>query len=319
MTVQEASKTTSTPARQVNPHIEKWNTVVTIGDSFNEGLWDSADPHLDLTTLEAQQAHADAPINGWADRLAAHLSWHREQKELAPVNYANLAIRGKLIRYIVESEIPQALALHPDLVIMDGGGNDILRPGTSVDQVVHFYEYGLKQIRFSGADALILLPPQPSSSLSLTRTKSADYCARLHSLANRYDCYIVDLWDYPTFTDSRLWCQDRLHPNPEGHERIAQIALIGLGLQADPAWRNSLRTRLPGNPQPLPEQLQENAEWFKSYVLPWVDRRLRGTSSGDNRVGKRLVPTPMPASEPHPGSQLLKNNETTDETNAATA
>lgn len=301
----------TTHARTINPHLEKWNTVVTIGDSVNEGLWDSVDPELDLTKLDAQLENADAPVFGWADRLAAHISRHRAAltPALPPVEYASLAVRGKLIRYIVETEIPAALALHPNLVIMDGGGNDILRPGTSLDQVVRYFEYGLKQIRESGSDVIILLPSQPGGSLlSLTRTKTADYAARLHSLANRYDCYIVDLWDYPVFTDARLWCQDRIHPTPEGHERIAQIALLGLGLPADPAWADgSLRRRLPGAAQPLQERVHENTQWFRGYVMPWVDRRLHGTSSGDNRVGKQLTPLPMPASEPHPGSVLLKD------------
>lgn len=309
-TLVENAATPAQPQRAhcITPHLEKWNTVVTVGDSVNEGLWDSVDPELDLTKLDNQQTHADAPVFGWADRLAAHLSRHRVEKGLKPVNYANLAVRGKLIRYIVETEIPQALELKPDLVIMDGGGNDILRPGTSLDQVIHFYEYGVRQIRATGADVLLLLPSQPGGSLlSLTRTKSADYCARLHSLANRLDCYIADLWDYQNFMDARLWSQDRIHPTPEGHERFAQIALLGLGLPADPAWADgSLRRRLPGELQPLPERVHENAEWFKSYVLPWVDRRLRGVSSGDNRLGKRLEPLPMPPSEPHPGSTILQ-------------
>jgi lysophospholipase L1-like esterase len=304
----EVETVSNEPARTVNPHLAKWNTVVTVGDSVNEGLWDSVDPELDLTKLEAQQEFFDAPVFGWADRLAAHLSRHRAHIGLPPVNYASLAVRGKLIKYIVENEIPAALKLNPDLVIMDGGGNDILRPGTSIDQVVHFFEYGLQQIRKTGADVVMLLPSQPGGSLlSLTRSKSADYCARLHSLANRYDCYIVDMWDYPNLVDARLWSQDRIHPTPECHERIAQMALLGLGLPADPAWakNNNLRRRLPGNPQPLPERVHESTEWFKSYVLPWVDRRLHGVSSGDNREGKRLEPTPMPPSTPHPGSLLL--------------
>ncbi|MCI1984397.1 MAG: SGNH/GDSL hydrolase family protein [Bifidobacteriaceae bacterium] len=309
----EITTTDPEPARRIIPHLAKWNTVVTIGDSVDEGLWDSVDPELDLTKLEAQQEYADAPVFGWADRLAAHISRHRAQATppLPPVDYANIAVRGKLIKYIVETEIPQALALKPDLVIMDGGGNDILRPGTSIDQVIHYFEYGLTQIRATGSDVIILMPSQPGGSLlSLTRAKSADYTARLHSLANRYDCYIVDLWDYPNLVDARLWSQDRIHPTPECHERIAQIALLGLGLPADPAWADgSLRRRLPGALQPLPERVHENAEWFKSYVLPWVDRRLHGVSSGDNRAGKRPVPTPMPASEPHPGSSLLHQGE----------
>ncbi|OZG54674.1 hypothetical protein, partial [Aeriscardovia aeriphila] len=45
------------PARVVLPHLEKWQRVVTVGDSVNEGLWDPVDTSLDMTTFENQSAH----------------------------------------------------------------------------------------------------------------------------------------------------------------------------------------------------------------------------------------------------------------------
>lgn len=291
------------PARLVVPHLEKWKTVVTIGDSVNEGLWDPVDTSLDMTKYENQMAHPNTPLFGWADRLAGHLSRRRVDAGLSPVMYASLAVRGKLIRNIVDVQLPQALALHPDLLIMDGGGNDILRPGASVERVLKYIAYGLEQARSAGADIIYCLANQPQ--LRSVRGAAADYSARLHSLLQRYDCYEVDVWDYPNMTDPRLWSQDTIHPSPECDERVAQIALIGLGLGADPAWVDQLRAPLPQNARPITKRVRRGHRWIHDYGYPWVERRLTGVSSGDGRHGKRPVPIPMPPSEPHPGSLLL--------------
>ena len=32
---------------------------------------------------------------------------------------------------------------------------------------------------------------------------------------------------------------------------------------------------------------REDARWAREYLLPWVNRRLRGTSSGDGLLAKR--------------------------------
>jgi len=39
------------------------------------------------------------------------------------------------------------------------------------------------------------------------------------------------------------------------------------------------------------------ARYYREHVLPWVNRRLRGQSSGDARTGKYLSWVPIPASE----------------------
>ncbi|MEI2643707.1 MAG: hypothetical protein V9G10_15700 [Candidatus Nanopelagicales bacterium] len=61
--------------------------LVCIGDSFTEGLCDVTRP--------------DGEYLGWADRVAA---------ALAPVEYANLAVRGKLFDQILADQVPVALA-----------------------------------------------------------------------------------------------------------------------------------------------------------------------------------------------------------------
>jgi hypothetical protein len=51
--------------------------------------------------------------------------------EYPGLRYANLAVRGKLLRQIVAEQVPAAVAMSPSLVSIAGGGNDILRPNCS--------------------------------------------------------------------------------------------------------------------------------------------------------------------------------------------
>ena len=91
-----------------------WERYVALGDSLTEGLADT---------------YPDGRDRGWADRLAQHLADRRGQS----IRYANLAIRGRLLRPIVAEQVEPALALGPDLVSIWGGGNDLLRPNADPD------------------------------------------------------------------------------------------------------------------------------------------------------------------------------------------
>ena len=82
---------------------------VAIGDSFTEGVGDEL---------------PDGSVRGWADLVAK--GWADGTGR--PIEYANLAIRGKLIWPIVDEQLERALALRPTHGSFNGGGNDMLRP-----------------------------------------------------------------------------------------------------------------------------------------------------------------------------------------------
>ena len=70
-------------------------------------------------------------IVGFADRLAAMLD------SLHPgLQYANLAIRGRRIRDVLDDQLPRALAMRPDLITVCVGMNDITRPGLLFDRAL---------------------------------------------------------------------------------------------------------------------------------------------------------------------------------------
>lgn len=256
----------------------RWTRYVAVGDSFTEGLWDA--PEGD-----------DGPVRGWADVLAGLLSDRRRTAGLEPLRYANLAVRGRVLRPIVTEQVPRALELGPDLVSLVGGGNDILRPATDVDRLGRLLEQAVVRVRATGADVLLATGFDSAGSplVSATRARVGVYNAHIWSIARRHGAHVLDLWGMRHLHDWRMWAPDRIHLTTEGHARVAQGALAALGLTPDdPRWDEPLA---PQPRVPRAEQARLDAQWLRLYAYPWATRRLRGRSSGDTRVPKLPVLT----------------------------
>ena len=268
---------TSSPARQREPG--RWSRYVAVGDSFNEGMSDE-DP-----------AAPDRFI-GWADRLAAHLAVAVAQD----FGYANLAVRGRLLGDIAGRQVDDALALGPDLVSIVGGGNDILRPKADIDALAGELEAAVARIRATGADVLMATPvdPQDAPLVRHTRGRAAIYTAHIWTIARRHDAFVIDQWGMTALRDWRMWAPDRIHMTAEGHRRVALNAFTTLGFDShDADWS----TPLPPAPSiSRADAVRANAQWAREYVGPWVQRRLRGQSSGDSVSAKR--PTLLPPVRP---------------------
>lgn len=257
-----------------------WTRYVALGDSFTEGLWDAPDG-------------TDAPMRGWADLLAARLSARRAEAGAPPLEYANLAVRGRRLAPIVDDQVPAAVALRPDLVSLVGGGNDLLRPDGDPDRLAARLEGAVVRLRRSGADVLLATGFDTAESpvVRLTRSKVAVYNTMIWSIARRQGAHVVDLWGMRALHDWRMWADDRIHLTTAGHERVAQAALVGLGLEPDtPDWDDPLA---PLPPAPFVERARANARWVRVHAAPWAGRRLQHRSSGDGLAPKRPVPTPV--------------------------
>ncbi|WP_338403850.1 SGNH/GDSL hydrolase family protein [Cellulosimicrobium arenosum] len=262
----------------------RWSSYLAIGDSFSEGLWDP---------YPGEDDHQ----RGWADLLSQHLSERRVAAGDEPLQYANLAIRGRKLRSILTEQVPAALDLRPDLVSLVGGGNDILRPRADVDLLARHLEHAVARLRGAGIDVLMATGFDASHSplVGMTRSRSAVFNAHVWSIARRQGAYVVDLWGMRALQDWRMWSADRIHLTPDGHRRVAQAALVGLGQAPDDAaWDDPLA---PLPPAPALDRARQNAQWVRAHVVPWAQRRLRGTSSGDGRVPKapELQPVPLAA------------------------
>ena len=258
-----------------------WRRYVALGDSFTEGLSDP-DPAR------------PGQFRGWADRLAEHLAAATPDADL---EYANLAVRGRLLSQVVEEQVPVALAAQPDLVSLVAGGNDLMRPGADPDALVTALEGAVVRFREAGADVLLAtgVDPRETPILRRTRGRVAVFNANLWSVAARTGAVVLDQWGAAWIYDWRLWDVDRIHMTGEGHRRTALAAAEALGVPVpDDAWRAPLPPR---PPRPLRTAVSEEVAWLRGFVAPWIGRRLRGRSSGDGRVAKRPVPLALPRVE----------------------
>ncbi|HEY2061669.1 MAG TPA: SGNH/GDSL hydrolase family protein [Amycolatopsis sp.] len=256
------------------------NRLVCLGDSFTEGVGDD-DPT------------APNGVRGWADRVAEVLGTRDPE-----FRYANLAIRGKLLPQVLAEQIEPALAMQPDLVTLYAGGNDLMRPKVDVDALTDAYEGTVERLRASGA-RVVLFTGVDGVEDALFRTirgRVAIYNEHVRGIAARHGALLVDMWAMRQLRDRRLWAADRLHLNALGHTEIA-IELLGLlGIEHD-----LVPAELGPRPQLSPrERRAENLRWSREHAMPWVQRRLRGESSGDALTPKRPTLEPVgPAFSPH--------------------
>ncbi|TDN92988.1 SGNH/GDSL hydrolase family protein [Microbacterium sp. BK668] len=247
---------------------------VAIGDSFTEGVGDEL---------------PDGRVRGWADLVAQ--GWADSLGE--PVEYANLAIRGKLVWPIVDEQLEPALALKPTHLSFNGGGNDMLRPRTSISHVVAAFDRVLQRCDEEGVQLVVLSGANPSAQLPMARViqRRGDLLSAgvVAKLADRPDVVRALNWPDRELSTAGYWSEDRLHMNARGHHRVAARVLSALGLEPPSAWW-SLPT--------LPDAVRlRNGAYYRDHLGPWVRRRLTRTSSGDGREPKYAVWT---AFEPSP-------------------
>ncbi|NQX28489.1 SGNH/GDSL hydrolase family protein [Microbacteriaceae bacterium VKM Ac-2854] len=260
--------------------LHPWSRYVALGDSFTEGIGDP-------------EPGSPGGHRGWADRVAEVLS--SQSDDFA---YANLAVRGKLLQQIVDDQIEPALALRPDLITISAGGNDVIRPGTDPDDIAARFEDGLERLTSQGATVVIFTGVDVGFSpvFNRIRGKVAIYNENLRALAKKFDCVVADQWSLKEIQDVRMWAPDRLHLNPHGHHEVARMVLEALNVE------NELR---PLRPEPLPPvrwraARTEDVKWAREYLVPWVLRRIRHQSSGDDVTAKRPDAGPFLLLPPEP-------------------
>ena len=259
-----------------------WQRYIALGDSFTEGL---SDP---------EPGTADS-FRGWADRLAEHLA---AAAPTGSIEYANLAIRGRLLPQVLAEQVPVALAARPDLVSLVAGGNDLLRPGADPDRLAAELEAAVVSFREAGADVLLAtgVDPRQTPIIRRTRGRVAVFNAHLWSIAARQGAVVVDQWGAAWIQDARMWDPgDRIHLTAEGHRRTALAAAAALGVpvpEDGTDWRSPLE---PAPKPPVREAVARELAWVRGFVLPWIGRRLRGRSSGDGRLPKHAEPQRLDA------------------------
>lgn len=189
------------------------STYVALGDSFTAGR----------ESVEAER---------WADRLANGL------RAVNPdLVYRNLAVDGASSAEVLE-QLPEALALRPDLVTVICGANDVLL--TSRPDVAGYeerFDQILGRLREGAPEAAILTATAPESWHFMElrpRTKArlvkalSDLNAVTRSVAARHHVPCINVASHPGLTDRANFSADGLHPSTLGHERAVEEIYLSL-------------------------------------------------------------------------------------------
>lgn len=239
---------------------------VALGDSFTEGVgdWDHRYPN---------------GVRGWADRVAKQLS-----KEDRSWEYANLALRSRVLDDVVATQLDRAIELRPTLVSFFAGGNDILRLRSDMGDLMARYEAAVARLADSGARIMLFTSYDLKLSplLEPLRRRNNIYNRRVRELALEYDALLIDHWAMRAYRDPRMWEPDRLHMSRHGHRYFA--AKVLRALRVDHSITIEALGSVPH--RSLREWFADEREWWGDWVRPMLGRRMRGAPLGSEISAK---------------------------------
>jgi lysophospholipase L1-like esterase len=256
----------------------RYTRFLVLGDSFSEGMSDEG---------------INGKYRGWADRVADVLATQGSEFQ-----YANFAIRGKLVKQVFEEQVPLVLPLIEGahtLVSFHAGANDALRPNFDRNIVRTAYVRAVTQLVQTGATVMLFTVLEKNGkggkASAVWEERMSSFNSIVREVAEKFDLMIMDASMDPESSNPNLLAFDRLHLNSTGHYRVAQAVLQRIGAPFDLSWKTSV---IPSKKNPWIIRKTLTFWWIVSFALPWVWRRIRGRSSGDGRSGKYTSLTSWP-------------------------
>lgn len=245
----------------------RWTRYVALGDSLTEGLCDAS-------------RMPDGQYRGWADRLAMLLAQDGARTLGRTFRYANLAVRSRRVRDLVNDQAPAALAMKPDLVSILMGSNDLVGHGADPIALAAEVEEVVRRIRSSGADVLLVTPFLPRRAAArLFARRFAVYASELRRIAAETGSFLLDVDALPELGELQMWSDDKVHLRSSGHRLLAYRAAELLGVRDAP--------ELAALDAAFHEDIETIAgRWLTQHALPWVWRRMRGRTAGDGLLAK---------------------------------
>ena len=261
-----------------------FRSYVAIGDSLSEGLGDF--------DFDNRREHA-----GWTDRLAAMLSLDASQQG-RDFHYANLALRGSKLRKIMTEQLHAALRLQPDLVTIMAGSNDFMTREKNLPELERVFREGLELLLAAGCEVVVAntINPIHLRVFSKVAPKAKRMSNLIERVAGELGIRVIDVHGIESFKDLCFWAEDMVHFSGHGHIKVANRAAEVLGL--------THRIREAGHLEmtPPPRGFFDTLKWVKVWVIPFFERRIKGTSSGDGMLPKHLNLVPY---APHDEFEII--------------
>jgi lysophospholipase L1-like esterase len=178
---------------------------VALGDSLTEGVGD--------------------PVGngwrGWAALLAGGLCEPSAE-------FTNLAVSGAQTRDVLETQLPAALALRPQVASVVVGVNDTLRSTYDIEKIAERLDRVYASFARQGTAVLTACLPDPGTMLGLPGVLGNPLARRqravntvVHTLSERYGAVHLHAVDDDWISDGSMWSSDRLHPGERGHRQLA--------------------------------------------------------------------------------------------------
>jgi len=237
-------------------------SYVAIGDSLSEGMGD-----------RFFLSHRVG--SGWTDRLA-HLLATDAADRGDSFEYANIAIRGCKLEAIMEDQVEHAIALRPDLVTILAGSNNFFSNAETVERLERIFRSGLQRLKIAGIHVVVAntINPCHLRFFGPVRPNAMRMSQMIDRVAAELGFPVIDVYGMSELEHLEFWHHDMVHFSAIGHAQIANAAAELL----DTTARYSPRDYEPSFAADRP--LGETVAWFLRDVVPFIDRRLRRTSSG---------------------------------------
>ena len=225
--------------------------------------------------------------SGWTDRLA-HLLATDAAERGDNFEYANIAIRGSKLEHIMEDQLEHALVLRPDLVTILAGSNNFFCNADTVIRLERIFRSGLQRLKIAGIHVVVAntINPCHLRFFDPVRPNAERMSRMIERVAGELGFDVIDVYGMSELEHLEFWHQDMVHFSEIGHTQIANAAAAILSTHA----RYTTRDYKPSFATDRP--LAETVTWFLRDVVPFIERRLRRTSSGVGIAAKlpALVP-----------------------------
>jgi len=193
-----------------------WHRFAMLGDSIVAGVGEPV---------------AGYRTQPWGDRVAAAL---RHQNP--SLQYLNVGERDRTVAEIAADQLPGVLAFNPDLVVVNGGANDLFRKDFAIERVREIYEPMVAALVQTGATVFTFTMlglsrgvelPEPWGSRLMSRYALLQGMTR--DVARRHGTLFVDYERHRASGDPALYSSDLIHGNMRGHAIVASAAIECLG------------------------------------------------------------------------------------------
>ncbi|MCU1643889.1 MAG: hypothetical protein JWN03_4164 [Nocardia sp.] len=191
-----------------------WRRFAVIGDSIAAG---TGDPTPGFAMLS------------WADRLAGWLrAAHPETR------YLNTGRMGATIDEIRTEQLAALDDFRPDLVFVNGGGNDLMRRDADLSAVERDLDRLCAEATATGARlALFTLADAFTGPMQPLRPRFAAFADSIRRIAAHHDAILIEFWGHPARLRPDWLSTDRIHLTMAGQAIVAAELAKALARHAD--------------------------------------------------------------------------------------